>query len=150
MNLDKGVQLLYSGGSWTTYDSCTVSYRNRMWSKIRQVPLRTLSYCHPSLACIRNRVLPQEGESRPVLSPTQRSLSRQIMKAWLSWSEVIASSQNSRMLEQLILYGKKKHNDSWVNLKGGGQLTTKTGDGVQMCGMVPGLGSVSGCPRPTP
>ena len=36
-----------------------------------------------------NRELPQEGESRPVLSPTQRSLSRQIMKAWAPWSEVI-------------------------------------------------------------
>ncbi len=45
---------------------------------------------------------------------------------------------------------KKKYNGSWVNLKGGGQLATKAGDGEQMCGMVPGLGSVSGCPRPTP
>ena len=30
-----------------------VLYRNRMWSKIRQLPLRTLSYYHPSLAFIR-------------------------------------------------------------------------------------------------
>ena len=30
-------------------------------------------------------------------------LSRQIMKTWVSWSEVISSSQNSRMLEQLTL-----------------------------------------------
>ena len=50
-----------------------------------------------------NRELPQQGESRPVLPPTQRSLSRQIMKAWAPWTEVIASSQNSRMLEQLTL-----------------------------------------------
>ncbi len=34
-----------------------------------------------------------------------------------------------------------------MNLKGGGQLTTKTGNGEQMCGMVPGLGSVIGCPH---
>ena len=47
----------------------------------------------------RNRELSQPGESRPVLSPTQRSPSRQIMKAWASWSEVIDSSQNSRMIE---------------------------------------------------
>ena len=47
----------------------------------------------------RNRELPQQGESRPVLSPTHCSLSRQIMKAWESWSEVIAPSQNSRMIE---------------------------------------------------
>ena len=52
-----------------------------------------------------NKELPQhwQGESRPVLPPTQRSLSRQIMKAWAPWSEVIASSQNSRMLDQLTL-----------------------------------------------
>jgi hypothetical protein len=35
-------------------------------------------------------------------------------------------------------------------LKGGGQLAAKVGDGEQICGMVPGLGSVTGCPRPTP
>ena len=45
---------------------------------------------------------------------------------------------------------EKKNNGSWVNLKGGGQLSGKSGDGEQMCGMVPRLGSVSGCPRPTP
>ena len=27
---------------------------------------------------------------------------------------------------------KNNHNGSWVNLKGGGQLTTKAGDGEQM------------------
>jgi hypothetical protein len=41
-------------------------------------------------------------------------------------------------------------NDSLVNLKGGVQLAAKTGDDEQMCWMVPGLGSVSGCPRTTP
>ena len=41
---------------------------------------------------------------------------------------------------------KKKHG-SWANLKGGGQLASKTGNGEQMCGMTPGLGSVSGCPH---
>ena len=45
---------------------------------------------------------------------------------------------------------KKKHNDFSVNLKEGGQLKTKSGDGEQMSGMVPGLGSVSGYPRTTP
>ena len=37
-----------------------------------------------------------------------------------------------------------------MNLKGGGQLVTKAGDGEQMCGMVPGLGSVSGLPSQNP
>ena len=32
-----------------------------------------------------------------------------------------------------------------MNLKGGGQLATKSGDGEQMCGMVSRLGSVIGC-----
>ena len=41
---------------------------------------------------------------------------------------------------------KVKHG-SWANLKGGGQLATKTGNGAQIRGMVPGLGSVSGCPH---
>ena len=45
---------------------------------------------------------------------------------------------------------EKKNNDSSVNLKGGGQLATKEGDGEQMCGMTSGLGSVSGCPRSCP
>ena len=39
--------------------------------------------------------------------------------------------------------GGKNNGDSWVNLKGGGQLAAKTGNGVQMRGMVPGLGSVT-------
>ena len=42
--------------------------------------------------------------------------------------------------------GGKKNNGSWVNLKGGGQFATKTGNGQQMCGMVSGLGSVIGLP----
>ena len=42
---------------------------------------------------------------------------------------------------------KKKKHGSWANLKGGGQLTVKVGNGEQMCGMVSGLGSVSGCPH---
>ncbi len=41
---------------------------------------------------------------------------------------------------------QKKHG-SWANLKGGGQLADKVGNGAQMRGMVPGLGSGSGCPH---
>ena len=51
----------------------------------------------------RNRELSQQAESRQIFSPTQHTPSRQIMKAWTPWSEVITSSQNSRMVEQLIL-----------------------------------------------
>jgi len=42
---------------------------------------------------------------------------------------------------------KKKKHGSWAKLKGGGQLAAKAGNGAQMRGMVPGLGSVSGCPH---
>ena len=45
---------------------------------------------------------------------------------------------------------KKIHGASWANLKGGGQLADKSGNGEQMCGMVPGLGSVSGLPSQNP
>ena len=41
---------------------------------------------------------------------------------------------------------KKIYNGSWSTLKGGGKLATKVGNGEQMCGMVSGLGSVSGLP----
>ncbi len=42
---------------------------------------------------------------------------------------------------------KEKKHGSWANLKGGGQLAVKVGNGAQMFGMVSGLGSVSGCPH---
>jgi hypothetical protein len=41
--------------------------------------------------------------------------------------------------------GGGKQHDSWSNLKGDGQLVNKAGNGEQMIGMVPGLGSVSRC-----
>jgi len=47
----------------------------------------------------------------------------------------------------IVLGKKKKKHGSWANLKGGGQLAAKAGNGAQMRGMVPGLGSVSGCPH---
>ncbi len=42
------------------------------------------------------------------------------------------------------VYNKKRKHGSWANLKGDGQLVTKAGNGEQILGMVPGLGSVSG------
>ncbi len=42
---------------------------------------------------------------------------------------------------------EKKKQGSWANLKGGGQLTSKGGNGEQIRGMVSGLGSVGGCPH---
>jgi hypothetical protein len=51
------------------------------------------------------------------------------------------------MLYTCYMSGKEKKHGSWANLKGGGQLAAKSGNGAQMRGMVPGLGSVSGCPH---
>ena len=45
---------------------------------------------------------------------------------------------------------KENNSVSWANLKEVGKLVAKSGNGEQMLGMVPGLGSVIGCPRPTP
>ena len=63
-----------------------VLYKNRIRSKIRQLPpvdtllLPPLESLHS--ATVRNQERPQPGESRPVLSPSQRTLSRQLMRAW--------------------------------------------------------------------
>ena len=67
---------------------------------------RTPSYCRPLqdfTRLHRNQEPPQTGESRPVLPPTQRTLSRQIMKKWPPWTTYIDSSSNTSMLEQLSL-----------------------------------------------
>ena len=54
-------------------------------------------------ANVRNMELPQPGEQRPVQPPSQRTISRQLMKAWPIWKTNIDSSANTRMLEQLAL-----------------------------------------------
>jgi hypothetical protein len=44
--------------------------------------------------------LPQPGDSRPVLPPSQHTLSKQMMKKWEVWEENIAKATNKRMLKQ--------------------------------------------------
>jgi hypothetical protein len=61
---------------------------------------------------------------------------------WQTTSPIVKDA----FLTELVIREKKKHG-SWANLKGGGQLAAKAGNGAQMRGMVPGLGSVSGCPH---
>ena len=56
----------------------------------------------------------------------------------------------SRLRRDFLNLSENKNNDSWVNLKEGGKLTVKVGNGEQIHGMVPGLGSVSGFPGSTP
>ena len=44
---------------------------------------------------------PSAWDSRPVLPPSQLTLSRQIMKNWEPWKVTIEKSNNHRMLEQM-------------------------------------------------
>ena len=60
--------------------------------------LSPLASLHSVSVCIQD--LPQTGESRLVLSPSQRTISRQLMRTWEPWTTLIVSSQNTRMLEQ--------------------------------------------------
>ena len=47
--------------------------------------------------------LPQPGEPRKVQPQSQRTLSRQLMRAWSLWQTNIATASITRMLEQLAL-----------------------------------------------
>jgi hypothetical protein len=47
---------------------------------------------------------PQPGDSRPVMSQSQCTLSRQIMRKWEPWTTNIGKSNNHRMLQQLAFH----------------------------------------------
>ena len=68
-------------------------------SDILHLPPRTS--LHSVTIC--NMELPQPGESRPVQSPSQRTISRQLIRVWPLWKTNIPSSPNSRILQQLTL-----------------------------------------------
>ncbi len=48
---------------------------------------------------VQNQELPQPGDSRPVMSPSQHALSQKMMKNWIPWKTNIRKSNNSRMLQ---------------------------------------------------
>jgi hypothetical protein len=52
----------------------------------------------------RNQELPQAGDSRPVMPPSQPAISKQMMKKWEPWETNMRKSNNSRMLQQLALH----------------------------------------------
>ena len=62
-------------------------------------PLDSLYKVH-----VRNQELPQPGDSRPVMPPSQNAISKQMMKKWEPWETNIHKSNNSRMLQQLALH----------------------------------------------
>jgi hypothetical protein len=56
---------------------------------------------------VRNQELPQPGDSRPVMPPSQRALSKQMMNnwgPWGPWETNMQKSTNSRMLQQLAFH----------------------------------------------
>jgi hypothetical protein len=55
-------------------------------------------------ANVRNQELPQPGDSRQVMSPSQNVLSKQMMKKWELWETNKRKSKNPRMLQQLALH----------------------------------------------
>ena len=48
--------------------------------------------------------MPQTGDSRPVMPPSQHTLSRQVMKNMDIWVNNIAKTTNKRMLEEWALH----------------------------------------------
>ena len=63
----------------------------------------------PPLKCLykaneRIQERPQPGDSRLVLAPSQRTLSRQIMRKWEPWKLNTEKSNNHRMLQQLAFH----------------------------------------------
>ena len=62
-------------------------------------PLQSLCKAH-----VRNQELPQPGDSRPVMPPSQHALSKQMMKNWEPWGENMNKATNKRMLQQLALH----------------------------------------------
>ena len=52
----------------------------------------------------RNQELPQPGDSRQVMPPSQHTLSKQMMKNMEVWEDNINKATNKRMLEQMALH----------------------------------------------
>ncbi len=53
---------------------------------------------------VRNQELPQPGDSRLVMPPSQHALSKQMMKKWELWEENKKKATNTRMLQQLVFH----------------------------------------------
>jgi hypothetical protein len=63
----------------------------------------------PPLKCLykdneRIQERPHPGDSRPVMTPSQHTLSRQIMRKWEPWTTNTGKSYNHRMLQQLAFH----------------------------------------------
>jgi hypothetical protein len=65
-------------------------------------PLSPLKFLYKANVHIQER--PQPGDSRPVLPPSQLTLSRQIIRYWEPWKTSIGKSNNHRILQQLVFH----------------------------------------------
>ena len=67
--------------------------------------LPPLHYLHK--ANVRNQEPPQPGDSRPVMTPSQRVLFGQMTRTWEIWNTNIRKSNNNRMMQQLDFHVQK-------------------------------------------
>jgi hypothetical protein len=97
----------------------TASLLTTMFAKCRKgkrcktilLPLMNLSDLLPLLESlykthVRNQELPQPGDSRQVMPPSQNAISKHMMNKpeWDPWGKSMRKSRNPRMLQQLKLH----------------------------------------------
>ena len=83
----------------------TFTVQDPLASPSETLLLPPLKYLYKVNEHIQER--PQPGDSRPVMSPSQRTLSRQIMRKWEPWTTNIGKSNNHRMLQQLAFHKRQ-------------------------------------------
>ena len=74
--------------------------------------LSPLKYLYKSNEHIQDR--PQPGGSSPVLPPSQRTISRQIMRNWEPWTTNTGKYNNHRMFQQLVFHKQQTIKDTRV------------------------------------
>jgi hypothetical protein len=100
LNLKTGYDVLVNKHDWKVQEMYTVQdHPPPPNESLLLPPLDSLYKTH-----VRNQELPQPGDSRPVMTPSQNTLSKQMMKKWEPWETNRRKSNNSRMLQQLVLH----------------------------------------------
>ena len=111
-----------------------------------QSPRRVLQQVDQVVEVLRRLLRVQHREDQLVRLRTVRECRHRrrvrVERACVDTRELTTHVQN-----QVVLFRHQLELLLVQNLKGGGQLPDKEGNGEQMRGMVPGLGSVSGCPH---
>jgi hypothetical protein len=95
LNLKTGYDILVNKHDCKVQEMYTV--QDHPPSPNESLLLPSLDSLHTAHA--RNQELPQPGDSRPVMPPSQREISKQMMKMWQPWETNMRKSNNSRMLQ---------------------------------------------------